>query len=79
MRYRTLEIPCFRTLAAAIACVRGAPAVAEATQTRGRSADTPGRIAAERSMAHLYFILKNTEQPSRILVWDTRTLSIGPS
>jgi predicted component of type VI protein secretion system len=30
-------------------------------------------------MAHLYFILKNTEQPSRILVWDTRTLSIGRS
>jgi len=30
-------------------------------------------------MAHLYFILKNPEQPSRILVWDTRTLSIGRS
>ena len=30
-------------------------------------------------MAHLYFILKSSEQPNRILLWDTRTLSIGRS
>lgn len=28
-------------------------------------------------MAHTYFVMKQTGQPDRVLVWDTRTLSIG--
>lgn len=28
-------------------------------------------------MAHLYFVMKRPEQEDRILIWDTRTLSIG--
>ena len=28
-------------------------------------------------MAHTYFVMKRTGQPDRVLVWDTRTLSIG--
>lgn len=28
-------------------------------------------------MAHLYFLMKRPEQDDRILIWDTRTLSIG--
>jgi predicted component of type VI protein secretion system len=28
-------------------------------------------------MAHTYFVMKRTGQPDRLLVWDTRTLSIG--
>jgi len=28
-------------------------------------------------MAHLYFLLRESEQVSRVLIWDTRTLSIG--
>ena len=28
-------------------------------------------------MAHLYFLMKQPEQEDRILIWDTRTLSIG--
>ncbi len=30
-------------------------------------------------MAHLFFLMKAPEQPTRVLIWDTRTLSIGRS
>jgi predicted component of type VI protein secretion system len=30
-------------------------------------------------MAHLYFMIKESEQVGRVLIWDTRTLSIGRS
>jgi hypothetical protein len=28
-------------------------------------------------MAHLYFLMKEPGQTDRLLIWDTRTLSIG--
>jgi hypothetical protein len=30
-------------------------------------------------MAHLYFLMKEPGQTDRLLIWDTRTLSIGRS
>ena len=30
-------------------------------------------------MAHLFFLMKAPEQATRVLIWDTRTLSIGRS
>jgi len=30
-------------------------------------------------MAHLYFMIKESEQVGRVLIWDTRTLSVGRS
>lgn len=30
-------------------------------------------------MAHTYFVIKEPGEPDQVLVWDTRTLSIGRS
>ena len=38
-----------------------------------------GESRGRPGVAHTYFLMKQTEEPERVLVWDTRTLSVGRS